>query len=180
MCENEKKKGKCLKKGNLKTMKKLKWFIPGCTAMIAALLLCVPAMAGGYSASSELKVNIIGIRPWPEEPETVEEMYLFTEQELPQATPSNASKSDAVRANISYTDDDMSDIYLSSASPSNVEHTEPRNDEKTEEKEKENKNFNRDDKMDNLPGKKPVEGQEERLSTPSNGKKADVSDVNTM
>ncbi len=160
-------------------MKKLKWFIPGCTAMIAVLFLCVPAMAGGYSASSELKVNIIGISPWPKEPETVEEMYLFTEQELSQATPSNASKSDAVRANISHTDDALSDICLSSTSPSNTEYAESWNDEKTEEKEKENKNFSRDNMMDNLPGKKPDEGQEERLSTPSDGKRADVLDANT-
>lgn len=174
MCEDEKKK-----EGGLKAMKKLKCFIPGCVAMIAGLLLCTPVMAGGYSASSELKVNIIGIRPWPEEPETVEEMYLFTEQELPQATPSNVSKSDAVRANISHADDDLSDIRLSSASPSNAEYTEPWNDENVEEKEKENKNFNRDDKMDNLLGKKPDEGWEERLSTPSDGKRANISDANT-
>lgn len=164
----------------MKTMKKLKWFIPGCTAMIAGLFLCVPAMAGGYSASSELKVNIIGIRPWPEEPETVEEMYLFTEQELPQATSSNASKSDAVRVNISYADDDLSDIRLSSASPLNAEYAETWNDENVEEKEKENKNFSIDNMMDNLPGKKPDEGQEERFSTPSNEKKADILDANIM
>ncbi len=175
MCENEKKK-----EGSLKAMKKLKCFIPGCVAMIAGLFLCTPVMAGGYSASSELKVNIIGIRPWPEEPETVEERYLFTEQELPQATPSNVSKSDAVRANISHADDDLSDIRLSSASPSNAEYTEPWNDENVEEKEKENKNFSRDNMMDKLPGKEPDEGQEERLSTPSDGKRADISDANIM
>lgn len=161
-------------------MKKLKCFIPGCAAMIAALFLCVPAMAGGYSASSELKVNTISIRPWPEELETVEEMYLFTERELPQATPSNASKSDAARENIFHAEDGLPDKRLSSASPSNAGHRELWNGEKEGEKEKENEDFIRDDKMDSLPGEEPDGEQEERLSTPSDGKRADASDANTV
>lgn len=150
--------------------------------MLAGLLICVPAMAGGYSASSELKVNIIGIRPWPEELETAEEIRLFMDRELPPATSSNASKSDAVRENNFYTDDDYDDLpdkRLSSASPSSAEYIESWNDENAEEKEKENEGSTKDDKINNLPGKKPDEGQEERLSTPSDGKRADVSDANT-
>lgn len=164
-------------------MKKLKWFIPGCTAMIAALFLYIPAMAGGYSASSELKVNVIGIRPWPEEPETIEEIRLFMDQKLPQATPSNASKSDAVRANNFYTDtdddyDDLPDKRLSNASPSNAKHTEVWNDKKEEEKEKENEDSSKEDKIDNLPDQESDEEQEEGLSTPSDGKRAGVLDAN--
>ena len=160
-------------------MKKLKWFISGCTAMIAALFLSIPAMAGGYSARSELKVNIIGIRSWPEEPETVEELCLFTEQELPQATPSNASRSNASRVNIVHADDDLpnqSDNRLLDASLLNAGHTklwEAENEGKqnAQENKGENGDFNRDNQADNLPEKALDDGQEERLSTPSDGKR---------
>lgn len=162
-------------------MKKLKPFIPGCAAIIAVLFLCVPAMAGGYSANAELKINIIGIRPWPEEAETIEEIALFTEQELPQATPSNASKSDAVRTNIFHADKDLPNKSLLGASSSNAEYREAWNkdNEKAEEKEKETENSGREDKMDNLSGKESDEGQKGKLSTPSNRKRENLSDANT-
>lgn len=78
-------------------MRKGKRFVLGCMVLIAGLLLCIPVMAGGYSASSELKVNIIGICSWPTEPEGINEVSLFGEDEQPQATPSNASKSNALK-----------------------------------------------------------------------------------
>lgn len=88
--------------------------------LIAGLLLCIPVMAGGYSASSELKVNIIGICSWPTEPEGINEVSLFDEDEL-RATPSNASKSNALKTdNFSVNDrlPDKQEESLPCASPS--------------------------------------------------------------
>lgn len=80
--------------------KKLKGFLPVCMAVIVALLPCASAMAGGYLASSELKVNLIGIRPWPEETVAADET-LFAIQPIPPeeypSTSSDASKSNAFK-----------------------------------------------------------------------------------
>lgn len=83
--------------------KKRKWIISGCTAIMVALSLCIPVMAGGYSACSELKVNIIGISSWSNDTALLDERFLDT---LPDvlfkeglSTPSNASKSNAVKMN---------------------------------------------------------------------------------
>lgn len=83
--------------------KKRKWIISGCTAIMVALSLCIPVMAGGYSACSELKVNIIGISSWSNDTPLLDERFLDTlpdilfKEEL--STPSNASKSNAVKMN---------------------------------------------------------------------------------
>jgi hypothetical protein len=84
-------------------MKRSKKLIYGCVVASVTLLLCIPAMAGGYSAKSELKINIIGLHPCSGEQELMEEMFLLeqekepelSEDELPKATPSNATKSNA-------------------------------------------------------------------------------------
>ena len=83
--------------------KKRRWIISGCTAIMVALSLCIPVMAGGYSACSELKVNIIGISSWSNDTALLDERFLDT---LPDvlfkeglSTPSNASKSNAVKMN---------------------------------------------------------------------------------
>lgn len=86
-------------------MRKGKRFVSGCIVLAAGLLLCIPVIAGGYSASSELKVNIIGICSWSAEPESVNEVSLLDEDGQPQATPSNASKSNASKSNVLITDD---------------------------------------------------------------------------
>lgn len=102
-------------------MRKGKRFISGCIMLAAGLLLCIPVMAGGYSASSELKVNIIGICSWPAEPEGINEVSLFGEDEQPQATPSDASKSNALKTdNFSVNDrlPDKQEESLPCASPS--------------------------------------------------------------
>lgn len=83
--------------------KKRRWIILGCTAIIVALSLCIPVMAGGYSACSELKVNIIGISSWSNDTALIDERFLdilpdiLFKEEL--STPSNASKSDVVKMN---------------------------------------------------------------------------------
>lgn len=100
-------------------MKKLKRVIPGCAALVAALFLCIPAMAGGYSATSELKVNIIGICSWPEEAEGMHESLLFSEDES-QATPSNASKSNALKNSIDDDNGILHDVFLPNASLSDA------------------------------------------------------------
>ena len=108
-------------------MKRSKKLIYGCVVASVTLLLCIPAMAGGYSAKSELKINIIGLHPCSGEQELMEEMFLLeqekepelSEDELPKATPSNATKSNAsstkkylpnknLQGKISYQDDRLS------------------------------------------------------------------------
>ncbi len=89
--------------------------------LITGLFLCIPVMAGGYSARSELKVNIIGICSWPTEAESINEVSLFDEDEQPQATPSNASKSNALKTDnfsVNYRLPDKQEESLSCASPS--------------------------------------------------------------
>lgn len=100
--------------------------------LAAGLLLCIPVMAGGYSARSELKVNIIGICSWPAEAESVNEASLLDEDGQLQATPSNASKSNASKSNTLKTGDspvndhlpDKQDEYLPCASPSCAGHSD--------------------------------------------------------
>lgn len=103
--------------------KKLKGFLPVCMAVITALLPCASAMAGGYFASSELKVNLIGIRPWPEETVAADET-LFAIQPIPPeeypSTPSDASKSNAFKGKRASSLEAKGSSSLDNASSSNV------------------------------------------------------------
>ena len=123
--------------------KKRRWIISGCTAIMVALSLCIPVMAGGYSACSELKVNIIGISSWSNDTALLDERFLDT---LPDvlfkeglSTPSNASKSNAVKgsdfsgkSDACLMDKDKKEFSIVPATPSNGER---KADEKAQEKE---------------------------------------------
>ena len=81
--------------------KKRRWIVPGFMAVIAALFLCIPVMAGGYTVTSALKVNSIGISSWVKESTGIDKILfdmlpdIQLEERL--STASNASKSNAVK-----------------------------------------------------------------------------------
>ena len=83
--------------------KKWRWIIPGFSAVVAALFLCIPVMAGGYTVSSALKVNSIGISSWVKESAGADNRFfdISPDTQLGErlSTSSNTSKSNAVKMN---------------------------------------------------------------------------------
>ncbi len=123
--------------------KKWKRIVPGFTAVIAALFLCIPVMAGGYTVSSALKVNSIGISSWVKEYAGADNSFfdISPDTQLGErlSTSSNASKSNAVKGSdfsgklaTCLTDKDKKESFIAPATPSNGER---KADEKAQEKE---------------------------------------------
>lgn len=123
--------------------KKWRWIIPGFSAVVAALFLCIPVMAGGYTVSSALKVNSIGISSWAKESAGADNRFfdISPDTQLGErlSTSSNASKSNAVKgsdfsgkSDACLTDKDKKEFSIVSATPSNGER---KADEKAQEKE---------------------------------------------